>query len=333
MTPSSNTPVAQRQPTGRTGKPDLSVVVIPIIGPAPLVNLLSALDAQRTDRVEVIVACDSLIGDIGAFRERFPGIDFVWFLGRRTPAELRATGVARAAADILALVEDHCLPTPDWCASILAAHAETPAVAIGGAIDKGFQAGRRTDTALNWAIYLADYSRYMLPLPAGPGPGASDCNGSYKRAALEETRDHWQLQFHENVINAVLRDRGHVPWFAPNVVVHEQRQLTWRQALHDRYAFGRLFGSTRVAGAPLVRRAVMSAAATLLPPLLVFRVARNVVSRRRYRFAFLRAAFPLAAVASAWVIGELLGYVTGKSERSLAGKGAHAPGPVVPGLD
>jgi hypothetical protein len=142
---------------------------------------------------------------------------------------------------------------------------------------------------------------------------------------LLEIRNHWQQQFHENVVNAVLRERGYTAWFAPRVIVHEQRDLTWSAALHDRYAFGRLFGSTRVAGASLVRRAAMSAGALLLPPVLVFRVARNVFGRGRYRLQFVRAALPLTAVASAWVVGELLGYITGTSDKSLAGQRIPSP--------
>jgi hypothetical protein len=312
--------------------PTLSVVVVVLIGPTRLLELLVALDAQRSADTEIIVACDSLIGDVSEFRDRFPAIEFIWFEGKRTPAELRAAAVARAHGRIVALVEDHCVPAPNWCTEMVAAHSVTAPV-VGGAIEKGFRPGKRDDTTLNWAVYLADYSRYMLQADAGPGHGASDCNGSYKRAVLDEIAEHWRHQFHENVVNAVLRERGYTAWFAPSVVVHEQRDLTWRGALHDRYAFGRLFGSTRVAGASLARRAMMSAGAMLLPPLLVLRVARNVFGRRRYRLQFLRAAIPLAIVAGAWVAGELLGYITGTAERTLAGRRPRSGGPVVAELE
>lgn len=61
----------------------------------------------------------------------------------------------------------------------------------------------------------------------------------------------------------------------------------------------------------------MSAAALLLPPLLVARVTSNVVGRRRYFGALARSAVPLVVVASAWAVGELMGYVTGKADASL----------------
>jgi len=297
--------------------PDLSVVVVAFVGEEYLQRLLDALMQQVTDRMEVIVVCDSLIADIGRFRSRYPDVDFVRFDDRRPPASLRAVGVARATGDIVALVEDHCVPAPDWTTQIIAAH-QSDAVAIGGAMEKGFAPGAQGDTALNWALYLADYSRYALPMAEGRSGAASDCNVSYKREALQEIASSWNKEFHENVVHAELEKRGKILWFSPRIVVHEQRSMTWSQTLHDRYSFGRLFGSTRVVDASPVKRVAMSAAAMLLPPLLVARVTGNVVRRRRHFGALVRASGPLVIVASAWVAGELVGYVTGKADASLA---------------
>ena len=83
-------------------------------------------------------------------------------------------------AAIVGFLEDHCMPARDWAARVLTAHRQ-PHAGIGGSIEKGFKPGRSSDTALNWAIYLTDYSRYMLPMAEGPAHGLSDCNVSYKR--------------------------------------------------------------------------------------------------------------------------------------------------------
>lgn len=296
--------------------PDLSIVVVAFVGEQYLERLLDALGPQITERMEVIVVCDALIANIAGFRARYPTVDFARFEGRRPPANLRAIGVARASGRVIALVEDHCVPAPDWVAQMLAAH-RSDAVAIGGAMEKGFPPGTRSDSALNWALYLADYSRYALPMPEGRSGAASDCNVSYKREALEETTSSWSREFHENIVHAELEKLGRLVWFSPRIVVHEQRSMTWSGTLRDRYSFGRLFGSTRVVNASPVKRAAMSAAALLLPPLLVVRVAGNVVRRRRYFGALAKASVPLVVVASAWVAGELVGYITGKADASL----------------
>ena len=155
------------------------------------------------------------------------------------------------------------MPAADWTRQVIAAH-EGEAMAVGGAMEKGFPPDARSDTALNWALYLADYSRYALPMAEGASGGASDCNVSYRREALQEIEPVWNKEFHENIVHAELEKRGRKLWFSPSVVVHEQRSMTWSQTLRDRYSFGRLFGSTRVVGASSARRVAMSAAALLL---------------------------------------------------------------------
>jgi len=297
--------------------PDLSVVVVAFVGEQYLRRLLDALTQQVTDQTEVIVVCDELIGDIAWFQAHYPDVDFVRLDNRRSPAILRAVGVARARGRIVALVEDHCVPAPDWTRQVIAAH-EGEATAVGGAMEKGFPPDEKSDSALNWALYLADYSRYALPMAEGRSGAASDCNVSYKREALQEIASSWNEEFHENIVHAELEKRGKILWFSPRIVVYEQRSMTWSQTLHDRYSFGRLFGSTRVVNASPVKRLAMSAAAILLPPLLVARVTGNVVRRRRYFGALARASGPLVIVASAWVAGELVGYVTGKADASLS---------------
>lgn len=305
------------QPSMPHPTPELSVVVVAFVGETYLARLLDSLIQQITEHVEVIVACDTLIDDFERFRARYPRIDFVRFSERRSPASLRSAGVSRATGRIVALVEDHCVPAPDWIAQMIAAHAG-PAAAVGGAMEKGFPPNTHGDTALNWALYLADYSRYALPMPEGPSGAASDCNVSYKRAALQRISQSWNNDFHENVVHAELEKGGETVWFSPHIVVYEQRSMTWSQTLHDRYAFGRLFGSTRVAGASTTKRIAMAVAALPLPALLVARVAGNVIRRRRYVGALARAAGPLIIVAAAWASGELVGYVTGTADASLS---------------
>jgi len=293
------------------GSPALSVTVIMFTSRAALLRCLDALDRQvESPDFEILVPCDDAIHDIAALRPRCPRVTFLPLAGRRTPAELRSLAAARASGRIVAFLEDHCMPDADWCARIVAAHAGSHAV-IGGAVEKGFAPGRSTDGALDWAVYLADYSRYMNPLPEGPAHGLTDCNVTYKRAVLQDIADAWSAEFHENVVHDRLRAAGHTLWFDPRIIVREYRPLTMRDVLRDRYAFGRLFASTRVAGAPLVRRLVLAAASLLMPPVLTLRAIRNLSSRGRHREQIVRCTPALLFVTSVWMFGELIGYLTG----------------------
>ncbi|MDP9177006.1 MAG: glycosyltransferase [Gemmatimonadota bacterium] len=290
----------------------ISVVVLPFSGRDGLIRCLDGLQHQTgTSDVEVLVPHDDTLPNTAALTARFPGVTFVPFSGRRTPAELRAKGVAATRGEIVALLEDHCTPEPDWCARMLAWHAE-PHAAVGGAVEKGFPPGMRSDSALNWAVYLTDYSRYMNPMPAAPTISVTDTNSSYKRSELDGIHDAWAEEFHENVVNERLRARGRSLWFAPDVIVREQRTLTLGAALRDRYGFGRLFASTRVADAPLSRRLILAAASTVMPPVLLMRVAQNLFRRGRHRGQFLRCLPQLVVVTSVWMGGEMVGYLTAR---------------------
>jgi hypothetical protein len=104
--------------------------------------------------------------------------------------------------------------------------------------------------------------------------------------------------------------------------VHQQRRLTWSAGLRDRYAFGRLFASTRPGASTPAKRAFYACLALVLPPLIVARVGATVARKRRRRAEFVRALPALFAITTAWAWGELAGYLTGRAGGSLT-RGRH----------
>lgn len=291
----------------------MTVVVIVLIGGDLLRRCLQALAAQReASALQVIVPYDDAHSDVGRLAEEFSGVRFVYVEGRHTYAQLRSVGVGKATSDVIALLEDHCVPDPHWAREIVRAH-KGAVMAVGGPVDK-----LTPDTALNWSLYLADYVRYARPLPAGPVEHLTDCNVSYKRSDLDAIADVWTREFHEPEVHAALQERGGTLWFDPGVLVHQQRPISLAEAVKDRYAFGRLFGSRRVEGQPIGVRAKMAAMGLLLPPLLVARVGRIVFSKKRYRGDFLRALPYVVLMNTLWATGEVVGYITARSAASLA---------------
>jgi len=290
----------------------LTVVVVILGGRGYLPRCLEALTHQAdVQGVEILVPCDDRIPDVPALAVQFPAVRFVPVEGRRTYAELRAIGFGLARGEVVALTEDHCVPEAAWCARILEAHAAPHAV-IGGVVDKG------ADTLLNWAIYLCDFSRYMSPVPEGPADYLTDCNVSYKTSRLASVRNLWTEAFHETTVHWALQDRGETLWLSPKIIVHQQRSLGFLAALHERYAFGRLFASTRVAAVGLGRRLTFAALSWLLPLHLSARVALNVLHKGRHRAVFVKALPLVLGLNSVWAWGEFVGYVTGRSAKPSA---------------
>ena len=290
----------------------LSVVVIILEGRNCLVRCLKALAQQvGVPNLEILVPCDDHIQDIRILEGRFPSVRFLPIEGRRTYAELRAFGVREARGKIIALTEDQCIPNPDWCFEILKAHARHHA-AVGGAIEKQIP-----DTALNWALYLADYGRYMNPMPEGSSNHLSDCNVAYKRSALDPISDIWCNEFHEPDVNGALIERGETLWFSPEIIVNQKRSIRVSNAIRDRYAFGRLLGSGRAVSSTTTRRAIYAVLALFLPLLLIVRVAINVFHKHRRVKEFLRSLPSLILLSTVWAFGEFMGYLTARPVSSL----------------
>ena len=292
--------------------PELSVVVVVLEGGSSLESCLASLASQASNDVEIVVPWDPSHGPI----PRFGGSDCVRFLpveGPRTFAELRAFGIKNSRGAIVALTEDHCVPAEDWCRTIISQHQSKHA-AIGGAVDK-----EQPDTPLNWAFYFADYIRYLDP-PDSASDHLTDGNVTYKRAALDAIAGLWRVEFHENIIHAALKARNETLWLTPRMLVKQRRRFHLGTAVWDRYAFGRLFGCTRVASADFKTRATLIAASPLTPALLILRAAGHVSRTGRYKGAFLRSLPALTLLSVTWSWGELVGYLTGRPEAVLAAK-------------
>ncbi len=309
--------------SGNGGQPELSVVIALIAGGRePTEACLSALEASAEGHpLQCIVPYDARLDDVQALAERFPWVDFV-DASDRVDAEqfgdfsrehhdiLRAIGLGRARGGIVALLEDHGIPSRGWYSAVLEAHGEAGA-AVGGAVENG------VDRLLNWAVYYCDFGRYQNPLPAGPAEFLSDSNVAYKREALESVKDQWRDAFHETSVNWKLRRRGATLRLDPNMVVHQTRKnLRLLSALRERFVWGRSFAGTRVADATLTNRAFYAAISFLLPAILTGRILSGALGRRR-NLGRLALALPLIVLLEMiWACGEFMGYVTGSTGES-----------------
>lgn len=293
--------------------PGLTIVIVVLQGRDKLARCLTALARQKNrSDLDIIVTHDGRFADLPDLKSSFPDVRFISAKGRQTYAALRSAGVRTARGGIVAITEDHCIPREDWAEQIIATHTGVSHAAIGGAVEKA-----TPDTTLNWALYLADYLRYMNPVPEGPTANLTDCNVSYKRKALDAIAPVWSLEFHEPEVHEALQARGESLWLSSDVVVYQQRSMRLGEAVRDRYAFGRLFGGRRAMAASPGRRMIYSGATPLLPALLTGRVLTHGLRKRRHGLKLLQALPLVLLLNSVWALGEFMGYVTGRADESL----------------
>ncbi|NLP02166.1 MAG: glycosyltransferase [Fibrobacter sp.] len=108
--------------------PEISIVIASH-RPALLTGLLDSLSRQDfgADRFETVVVTDY---DPGAFAEKYRMINWR-FLDNRSISAKRNLGVSLSKGEILAFVDDDCIPASDWLskgASYLAGHKDASAV-------------------------------------------------------------------------------------------------------------------------------------------------------------------------------------------------------------
>jgi hypothetical protein len=290
----------------------VTVAIVSICGAAHLKRCLRALMDQRgAPDFDIVVAYDPEIRGLERVGEAFPGIRLVCNAGQRTPLELASRALKESGGDLVLLTEDHCVPDQDWVRTMVEAQREDRAV-IGGRVETTADA-----SAVDWAFYFVDFFRYADPVAEGPSPTLTVCNVAYSRQALGSIADLWTRLFHETAVNDALRERFGALWLVPGSRVTMSRRVSLRDAVYERYAFGRLFGCTRTNFCSRSRRVFYAVGSPALPALLVGRMARKALGSRPLANRFLRSFGPLTLMVLAWSWGEWLGYVTRRLPRSL----------------
>lgn len=303
-----------------TDEVKLSVIVTIVGGGRFLKRCLQHLvEQEKQHPTEVIVPLDSTVEGIDELKTDFPSVRFINIGVADTMAPVTtqaglhelydvrsAIGLGGARGEIVALLQDYCVPGRSWCEELVEAH-QLPYGAIGGAVENKGQG------VWNWAAFYLDFGRHQPPLPEGPARYLTDVNVSYKRGVLESVKHLWIGRYKEVIVNRALAQRGVVLWQRPQLVVYQDRgTLRFRDLVRERYHWGRLFGSIRTTELSALTRWVYVALSPAIPVLLILRAIRKVVSSGRSPRNFLRCLPHFAVLTCIWCYGEFVGYLTGR---------------------
>jgi hypothetical protein len=223
---------------------------------------------------------------------------------------LRREAMRHARGDVVAMTEDHCRVTPDWCARIIQAHARRPdAAAIGGAVDNG-----ATASLVDWASFFIVNGAAMPPLRSGEHDAISlQANLSYKRRVLPGgTLPPGRLEW---MFNRELRACGERLVRDDRIVVQHVQSLGLRGTCAIHFHDGRSIAGFRLrAGMPVVERAARLAACFAMPPLLLGRTVLPLLAKRR-RLAIVAASVPVIALLVCFrAAGALVGLLAGPGD-------------------
>ena len=282
--------------------PQLSVVIPSVNGKQWILNCLERLHQQTAaDSLEIIV-CDRLQDDAAeTIRKRFPDVRVELNPPDTSIPALRWQGMNQARAEIIAVIEDHSVPPPEWAHEVIQGH-RLPYEIVAGPVENDSRG-----SLFDWALFLLEYAPFMPPVTAEVVPAAPGVNISYKKSILPLKEDRFASLW-ENFLLDELRNRGARIYLHPAMSMGHGNPFTFREFAKQRYFFSRSFAATRLQEATPFERLLFGAGAGLvLPLLLLLRLARTVWAKGRNRRELVLALPWVLLFVCCGVVGEVLG--------------------------
>src|SRR3954452_25397603 len=291
--------------TAEHAPPRISIVIPTRVGWPHMRASVDAVASQLADNDGELIVVDASGLPAPDVDELTNADRIAWISLPRTPSyALRGGGYSRARAGIVAVTEDHCVPTPSLLSDILSEHARAPDVAaIFGLVDNGSRRQRS-----DWALYSVGYLAWAPPAPLARGlPGHA--NLSFKSWVFDVLPPAG-AEILEFRYVAALRELGY------RVVATNRTSVTHFQSSNTRTTATLMFHNGRVIGG--LRREAMGRGdwARLVAPgwVAAWRTARTLrLARQKPAIAaqVVRSAPLIAVLHLAHTVGECLGYLGG----------------------
>ncbi|MGQ0539520.1 MAG: glycosyltransferase [Gemmatimonadaceae bacterium] len=290
----------------------LSVVVPSVNGRSDLEGTLEALDAECAETPLDVIVVDRVGEPLRELvRQLYPHVRVLAVADRTTIPQMRAAAFAAARAPAVAVIEDHVIVPRGWARALLTALDGARRV-VGGSVENA-----ATDSVVDWAAFLCEYSHCIRPLPSGEVTWLTGNNVVYPVQLLREFGETIAEGGWENRLHDAMRRAGVALVCHPNIVVGHKKHYTFGEYFSQRYLYARSYAGARVAGRPALTRVGYAVAAIALPPVLMWRTVSRVVSKGRHRGELLRSLPFIALFVLAWAAGEIVGYARGAGD-SLA---------------
>lgn len=223
----------------------------------------------------------------------------------------RLSALNSADSDIVAFIEDTCVPGPTWCAAIRRAFADTDVVAAGGPVEIS-----RNLPARARALGICEYARFQAQQQRVNQNQISvdrlaGANFAVRKSAMPveaSPADMIDTQMFQH-----LNARGRVSMECGAGVVYAADDHQGAR-LATRFHHGRIYGGGQTSGQGFLNRLVRSVRTLAVPAVLIFRSVRDApgwVWRSPGVLAW------ILMMHSCWSAGELVGVFTGRIGNSL----------------
>jgi len=279
-------------------------------------RILEALDVLRKQQgshtYEVIIG-DRRNDDISKrVDDGYPEVQRLTCPASMSLPELRTLALDKASGRYIIVTEDHCVPSENWLESMSNAFAASSedTVAVGGCVENGV-----TDTALDWATFLCEYSYFLDPVEEGDTTVLPGMNVAYKREIFADLdRELLTSGFWETTVHPVLIEKGLHFYSTNKIRLFHCKKFSFGLFARQRYIYSRYYAGLRFGKGEGLKRFVAFGATVLLPPLLLIRSRKQMKLKSRLHKEF-RSAMPvLMLFYLIWAYGEMAGYLLGTGD-------------------
>ncbi|MDP9168991.1 MAG: glycosyltransferase family 2 protein [Acidobacteriota bacterium] len=285
----------------------LSVIVTSYESPEVLERCLRSLTQQPEAQKIIVVDCSRVNPGV-ALAPAFPDVTFVHYDAPTSVPAMRWSVIDSLETELIAAVEGRCVPAADWCATLVEAHRENPAVpAVGGPI-----APPLGGKAWELGLFFSEYGHFAPPLRTGPTRELSGANLSYKRDRLVLESDLLEGGRWETLLHLRWLARGNT-FYMTQAEVRFENTMKLGTFMRQRFAYGRGYAADRFERGRVLPRLAYALSCFLLPALLTFRIGRSAVDKG-LGTPFLRCLLWVVLFLTAWSAGEFVGYVVGAAE-------------------
>ena len=183
---------------------------------------------------------------------------------------------------------------------------------MGGPVRNG-----ATHRLTDWAVFFVEYARFMPPVAAGEVDAIAGSSAVYDRAMLARLGPALKQEVWEHFLHGRMRELGVKFVNDPGLEVEHKKQFPFGYFMSQRYHYSRSFAGMRLAGAPSAKRILYAGATVLLPPLLLWRMARILAAKGGQTGRFVATLPLLLAFMASYAWGETVGALAGPGQ-SLA---------------
>jgi hypothetical protein len=291
--------------------PRISVVIASVSGVSCIQECLEKLEVlPERQEIEVLVLDRRTDGTAEMIFRRFPKVTVLSGLHGKSIPELRWIGMRKARANLIAVIEDHCMVPSHWATEILQ-FANSPYGVIGGPVENGSR-----DRLTDWAYFLAEYGTCMPPLADGESNGVPGNNAVYRREILPLSESSWGSVW-ECFLQQELSRRKVRMYLHGGMTLYHKKSFRLDKMLVQRFLYSRSFAAMKAQYMPVMWRLIYALLSAALPAVLLWRMTRSLVSKRRNLKEFIAGLPIIALFLLSWGSGEMAGYLAGGGD-SLA---------------